>query len=324
MSETTYYILLQFTHEGPFTCAELRERLLSGKARSDDRLVDGAGRPVMLKDLIPDAEDLSRQRSAVSDRLRRTSRERQVAVNTSPKTPTPAPEPANRPRSAPLPAQSPSVTTMPAVATDAPHPPAPTSRRRVWFVLVTLVLACGAANVWLWMPPSQEPLPVLFQTPTITPLTRAELKTLPENLLLTRVFDECTRRMYAGQRGWRAGPQVLPAKAYPLWVVGVLEPQLIYNDLPNCLGIEHAPGTPSTPSLAQLADAYATLGLAEAAQVLREALAIDAAADPALGTDPASLTAVQTRLTKTLGKGSDAVRFAYASKHRQELFPDLP
>lgn len=320
MTETTYYILLQFTQEGPFTCAELRERLLSGKARSDDRLVDGDGRDVIIKDLIPDAEDLSRQRSAVSDRLRRTSRERQLAVDSAPKTTTPAPEPANRPRSAPLPALS------PAAATDTPAPlrPTPTSHRWMRFALATLLVACSAANLWLWMPQGQEPLPPLFKPPAIPPLTQAELRTLPEDRLLARVFDECSRRMFADPRGWRAAPQVLPAKACPLWVAGVLEPQLLYNGLANCLNIEHAPGTPSIPSLAQLADAYATLGLTEVAQALRDALAMDEKVDPALGTPPESLAAMQTRLTKVLGKGSNAVRNEYARKHRQELFTDLP
>jgi hypothetical protein len=201
MTEPTYSILLQFTQEGPFTCAELRERLLSGKARSDDRLVDGNGRALMLKDLIADAEDISRQRSAASDRIRRTSRERQVATDTTHKTRTPAP--ANRPRSAPLPTVAPDA---PAITPAAPRPAAK-SRRKVWFVLATLLVAGIAANLWLWMPRAQEPLPPLFQPPAITPLTRTELKALPKGRLLARVFEECTRRMYADRRGLRAGPR---------------------------------------------------------------------------------------------------------------------
>lgn len=321
MTESTYYVLLQFTQEGPFTCAELRERLLSGKARSYDRLVDGNGQALMITDLIPDAADLSLQRPAVSDHIRRTSRQRHGAIDSTRKSPTPPPQPANRPRLAPLPERSPAVAATPATALRRPVQP---SRRRVWFVLLTLLVVCSAANLWLWVPRAQEPLPPQFQPPAITPLTRAELKSLPKNLLLPRVFDECTRRMFADRRGLRAGPQVLPAKACPLWVAGVMEPQLLYNGLTNCLSFEHITGTPSTPSLAQLADAYATLGLAEAAQALREALAIDAAADSANGPTSESLTAVKSRLTKALGKGSDALRNEYANKHRLDLFTDLP
>jgi hypothetical protein len=300
-------VLLPFIQEGPYTRKELHECLLNGKARSDDRIRDTSGHLLTIKDLIPEAEDIFLNRLPTSDRIRRTSKERQRPPATSV-----APPSVIKPTK-PLP----TATTSPVHG----HSERLDFLRRLRLngKLVMLFLATALAFTWLHWPGSQEPLPPLFSPPAITELTQAELNKLPQDQLLARLFDECTRRMFSAHRGWRSGPDILPSQAYPLWIIGYLEPILLYSGLEVALTTEHMRGTPSTPSLAQLADAYTTIGNPAAAQVLREALELYAQVDSKSDSSHDPYAALKTRLRTALGGGTTSLRLRYALAHRATL-----
>ena len=340
-NETTYTVLLRFCEEGPFSEAELSERLHSGKARSDDRIIDSTGNSMLLADLIPNAQEISRQRAAVSNRVRRTSRERRVAgdITAAARLRTPS---AGTPETAP-PAEA-QIAAEPLVGAaeplvvaaeplvhgpgthdlDHPRPPLPVRRRPFSRRLGVAFLATCVASLWYWFPHSQESLPTLFPPPVIAPLTLAELDSLPEDRLLARVSEECSRRIFAARRGWQVGTEVLPPSAYPLWVVGIVEPFLLYHGLQICIGAERVPGTPSAPSLVELANAYSVIGNTEAAEIIHEALKIAVPTHPSPEASAASYAALQTRLERVLGKGTEDQRLRYAVTRRQTLFMDLP
>jgi hypothetical protein len=326
-NETTYTVLLRFCEEGPFSETELRERLHSGKARSDDRIIDSAGNSMLLADLIPNAQEISRQRAAVSNRVRRTSRERRVAgdITAAARLRTPS---AGTPETAP-PAEA-QIAAEPLVhgpAThdhDHPRPPLPVRRRPFSRRLGVAFLATCVASLWYWFPHSQESLPTLFPPPVIAPLTLAELDSLPEDRLLARISEECSRRIFAARRGWQVGTEVLPPSAYPLWVVGIVEPFLLYHGLQICIDEERVPGTPSAPSLVELANAYSVIGNTEAAEIIHEALKIAVPTDPSPEASADPYAALQTRLERVLGKGTEDQRLRYAVTRRQTLFIDLP
>lgn len=307
LSAATYMVLMPFTQEGPFTRTELQELLLNGKACCDDRIRDTSGHLLTIKDLIPEAEEISRNRLPTSSRIRRTSKERQRPPATS--------------------VVSPSVIKPAAPLRIATTSPVHDHSERLDFLrhlrlngkLVMLFLATALAFTWFHWPRSQELLPPLFSSPDIAELTQAELNKLPQDQLLTRLFDECTRRMFAAHRGLRSGPDILPPQACPLWIVGFMEPVLLYSGLEVALTTEHMRGTPSTPSLAQLADAYTTIGNPAASQVLREALELNAQANSMSDSSSDPYAALKTRLRTALGGGTTSLRLRYALAHRATL-----
>jgi hypothetical protein len=83
--------------------------------------------------------------------------------------------------------------------------------------------------------------------------------------------------------------------------------------------MEQSPGTPPSPSLAQLADAYDALGIPDAAQALREALTLDVSKAHTFGSSTSPYDALQARLQKALGSGSEKVRLRYALAKRATL-----
>jgi len=182
-----------------------------------------------------------------------------------------------------------------------------------------LLVMSSLVFLWIHWPRPQTTLPPLFSPPVIAELTQAELSALPQDQLLQRLFDESMRRMYAAQRGWRSGPEILPRQLYPLWVAGYLEELLLAHGLGPYLAMEQSPGTPPSPSLAQLADAYDALGIPDAAQALREALTLDVSKAHTFGSSTSPYDALQARLQKALGSGSEKVRLRYALAKRATL-----
>lgn len=207
----------------------------------------------------------------------------------------------------------PRPTNIPAQGTEF------SNSRRMRGRLGWLLVVTSLVFIWFHWPRSHTTLPTLFSPPVIAELTQAELSALPQDQLLQRLFDESMRRMYAARRGWRSGPEILPRQLYPLWVAGYLEELLLAHGLGPYLAMEQSPGTPASPSLAQLADAYDALGIPDAAQALREALTHDVSKASESGTSTSPYGALQARFRKALGGGSESVRLRYALAKRATL-----
>ncbi len=182
--------------------------------------------------------------------------------------------------------------------------------------MITLaVLATGTLITW-W-PREEPPAPALRAAPEIAELTGAELAKLPDAALLQRLQLEFTRRiLIAGD--WRAGPETLSPPAFHLWAIEAQEFSLYHYGFAATVRIERDPRqTPLGPSLAQVAEAYASLGLEQIAAVVREAESIPF--DLGKDGEDESFTGLDTRFRQAVGTGTQAKRLAYARTHRAHL-----
>ncbi len=188
-------------------------------------------------------------------------------------------------------------------------------------VLFLASLVAGAAIIW-W-PRQDPPVPPLRALPTIAHLTRAELTQLPDEQLLPRIQLECVRQILAAGGNWRSGPEILPPMAFNLWAIEAQETTLLQSGFATVVHCERDPRqTPLGPTLAQVADAYAAVGLAPLAAVVREA-----AAHPDKGSTPRDDTAfaeLDARFRQAIGSGTQTWRLAYARKHRAALMDRSP
>ncbi len=328
-----YHLVLATGNEGPFTPDELRDLVRRGRARAGDRLYDPINRTTSeVRHVVPEADALEKTASRPSDRILRTTSDRQQAV---------AKIQAERRRTSD---RLPIVDAATAVQTQSsdrrpeassPEPTASAERRRTSECtqviqipatersrnLRPIVIGCLllTAAVWgfaLWYPKLLGG-GILHPPPDIPALSAAELKKLPDQHLLERVELECLRRLFAADKSPRAASTVLSPPASHLWIVGSGEAQLRIFGLRHALMLERAPElSPVMPTFKQMAAAYRALELSGPAQALEDALGI---VDPGNDDDP--YAAVQQRYLTEIATRSAATRLAYARAHRSELFP---
>lgn len=123
----SYSVRLPTGWEGPYTVAELREFLATGKVRSSDRIRRPDGSTTEVSAVLPDAIDISIVRPPPSERIVRKSSDRHAAVARKEASnrlkavasPAPAPDTAQTPRNAPVAsARSPASDRQPTTAID--------------------------------------------------------------------------------------------------------------------------------------------------------------------------------------------------------------
>ena len=334
MTPSDVYHLVQATgSEGPFTPDELRDLVRRGRAGAGDRIYHSINRTTSeVRHVVPEADALEKTAARPSDRILRTTSDRQQAVaqaqaerrRTSDRLPTAIAAPAARTHSS---------DRLPEVS--SPVPTATVERRRTSECtkgihipaakrstnLRAIVIGClfVAASVWgyaLWYPHLSAG-GILHPPPDIPALSAAELTKLPDQHLLERVELECLRRLFAADKNPRAASTVLSPPASHLWITGSGEAQLRIFGLRHALMLERAPElSPVMPTFEQMATAYRALELPGPAQALEDALGI---VDPGNDDDP--YVAVQQRYLTEIATQSAATRLAYARAHRSELFP---
>jgi hypothetical protein len=70
-AESLFVVDLGHYSEGPFSTADLRDRLHQGKVRGGDVIIErGTGRRLTVLELIPEADHISRERANASERIR--------------------------------------------------------------------------------------------------------------------------------------------------------------------------------------------------------------------------------------------------------------
>ena len=90
---------------------------------------------------------------------------------------------------------------------------------------------------------------------------------------LDMIQRECMRRLLTSGKGFHEGPAVLTPEACNLWVIGMWEDQLLLMGFSQALEDLGAGRVNTTqPTLDQLADAYAQVGLSGPAIVVRKAI----------------------------------------------------
>ena len=334
MTPSDVYLLVQATgSEGPFTPDELRDLVRRGRARAGDRIYHPINRTTSeVRHVVPEADALEKAAVRPSDRIRRTTSDRQQAVAIAqaerrrsidllpPADGAPA---AQTLSSDPLPEVSPPESA----ATAAPCPTSECTKemnisageRSTNFRTIVIGCLLLAAAVWgyaLWYP-NLLGGGILQPPPDIPALSAAELATLPDHHLLERVELECLRRLYAADQGPRAAAAVLSPPASRLWIIGSGETQLRSFGFRQALMIERAPElSPVMPTFKQMATAYRALDLSGPARALEDALGI---VDPGNDDDP--YATVQQRYLTEIATQSAFTRLAYARANRSELFP---
>ena len=278
---------------------------------------------------MPEADALEKTAARPSDRMLRTTRDRQQAVvraqaderrRTSDRLPSDDAAPAAHTQTSDLPPEVP-----------PPEPPVtaegPQTRKRTQTIRIfaaehrTIVIGCLllVTAVWgyvVWYPDDHGG-GILHPPPDIPALSATELAALPDDRLLERIERECLRRLYTADIDLRSAATVLTPPATHLWRIGYGEVVLRSCNLRQALMAERNPRcSPSMPTLKQMAEAYRALELLGPAQALEDALEI---VDPGDDNDP--YVAVQARYQAEIATRSPAARLAYARDHRSELFP---
>ena len=133
--------------DGPYTIEELRQRLVRGRLRRDDRLRNQAqGTIHTVEELIEDVEALEEEARRQARRVRRTSEERRAAVAEA--------EAAAAAAAADSPPPQPTEDATPPVA-EEPSPaviPPEIQRRRVRMALIAAGIALVVGVLWNFLP----------------------------------------------------------------------------------------------------------------------------------------------------------------------------
>lgn len=190
------------------------------------------------------------------------------------------------------------------------------NRQTTLFLTLAVVLVMAVFVLRAKM--DEKSFPHLRKSPSISPISNEALAKVPDAELLDRIYLECLRRMYAADKGFLAGPQVLSEPACHLWVIAMLEDRLRTDGFRLMLRSDRQPSsTPLSPSLEQLRDAYRGLGQETPASIIQDALS-----RPDYGVDDQDPYARFNALyLKWVGTGTRPLRLAYAKQRLKTLFP---
>ena len=319
-AETTYYIKTEMANDGPYDLDSLRRLLTLGRLTPQDRLLHTGNRTLTtVLAVLPEAQELFRP-PVTSDQVVRKTSDRHHHVVQRNRTPLPVRVEVPVEEPVEVPVEEPSAAVeQPVCATTAPlasAPPRTSAQSRRLRIALLVILVLTGINAVVWLLPMGIPDSGPFPPPNIPVLTTAELAELPATRLLSRVEEECMRRMVVSDLDLRVAASVLSPPARHLWNLIEGENSIRAFGLREQLRIERDPTLGVTPLLVLMIESYRALGIDAPARILSEALALPAA-------QSAALTTLEAAYLASIDSESAPRLVAYATAHRHELFPDL-
>ena len=322
-SDSIYHVAFPVGTEGPYSLAELRDLLIAGRVKPDDRVMcDGVQAAVTIEVLIPEAFELARQAEQSLRRRRTTSGEHESRRSESStqvrrfRTPVPfiAPEAPD--------SVNPSVP-----ATPGPSTAQPSRRTAPWLPIMSLVLV--AITIWVLVLFSEDGAVV------IPPALRAEdAASLSPAELRQRLATDWMWAMHRPGMN-RTALLEMPAPARHVFAIVRLHGMAVSGGMLNTVVSLHKADRPI--GLADLREAYQAIGALDAAAAIAaiEARCIEVAVDltswrehqrtgaPRPHVDPLAQTVASWQ-----GAASDerimALLERYITDHRAECVVQLP